>query len=143
MTERAGATARLYYIQCMMIQLNTAAVNAPAYALLVSTQCYENYAWREDGSLDTENPYWKAKGGSDYLITCATLDADSTELEQLIVLDRRRDDIETSNGGFREHIIGWRLVPADYDPAEGIEADPRDPYCYAKHLRESLIRMAA
>ncbi len=37
--------------------------------LLITTQVYENYAWREDGSLGTgADAYWKAKGGSDYVV---------------------------------------------------------------------------
>jgi hypothetical protein len=127
----------------MMIRLDSAAVNAPAtHALLVSTQCHENYAWREDGSLDTENPYWKAKGGSEYLVSCRALDVDSTNIEQLIVLDRVRTQIECDNGGFQEYVIGWRIVPADFDVAGHI--DPAtDDYGYADFLRSSLTRMVA
>ena len=123
----------------MMIQLATTAVDAPAtHALLISTQCHENYAWREDGSLDTENPYWKAKGGSEYLVSCRTLDADSTATEVAIIVDRVRERIECDNGGFQESIIGWQIVPVDFDPAAGED----DPYT-AKWLRERIERMVA
>jgi len=128
----------------MMIRLDSAsAPKAITHALLVSTQCHENYAWREDGTLDADNPYWKAKGGSDFLVLSNRLDADSTDLEQNIVLDMVRYEIEHDNFAFREYIIGYRLVPANYDPAEGIEADPSNPHCYAKYLRESLTRIMA
>ena len=37
--------------------------------LLIQTQVFENYAWREDGSLGVgAEAYWKAKGGSDYVV---------------------------------------------------------------------------
>ena len=37
--------------------------------LVIETQCYENYAWKEDGSIGTgAQAYWKAKGGSSYKI---------------------------------------------------------------------------
>jgi hypothetical protein len=106
------------------------------HALLVHTQVYENYAWGADGQLDTDRPYWKPKGGNDYLVTCATLDADSTALEQAYVLDRVRDQIEIDNGGFQESIIGWRVVSADFDPAAG-----EDDLYIAKWLRTSLTRI--
>lgn len=132
-------------LQCMMITLNTAAAAAaPTWALLVSTQCYENYAFDAEGRLDTDRPYWKAKGGDDYLVTCATLDADSTALEQLIVIDRVRDQIEIDNGGFQESIIGWRIVPADYDPAVdmGPSLTPEADASYIRWLRDRLVRIA-
>ena len=44
--------------------------------LLISTQVYENYAWREDGSLGVGvDAYWKAKGGSDYVVKKITYPA--------------------------------------------------------------------
>jgi len=128
----------------MMIRLDTSSSRpgTPAWALLVATQCHENYAWLENGSLDTENPYWKAKGGSDYLVTCATLTPDCTDLEIQIILDHVRGDIECDNDAFREHIIGWKVVPADYDVAAHV--DPaEDHYGYAEFLRSSVRRMFA
>lgn len=105
-----------------MIKLDSTVSAAPQGALLISTQCHENYAWREDGTLDELWPHWKAKGGSDYLL--AGVDEDATELEQAMLVDRVRDQIEIDNAAYREAIIGWRIVPAGWDPAEG-EDDPQ------------------
>lgn len=38
------------------------------FAIIASFQYWENYAFTEDGYLDTDNPYWKAKGGSELVI---------------------------------------------------------------------------
>lgn len=43
------------------------------FALVASYQYLENYAFDEDGNLDTENPYWKAKGTHEEVI-CENLD---------------------------------------------------------------------
>jgi hypothetical protein len=78
--------------------------------LLITTQVYENYAWNEDGSLGTgDKAYWKAKGGSDYVVKnvneCDMID---------VIVDRVRGQVECDNDGFREYIIGYRVVADDY-----------------------------
>jgi len=76
--------------------------------LLITTQVYENYAWREDGSLGTgTDAYWKAKGGRDYVVK--NFRGDDT-----IAVMAVRDQIETENDGYREHIVDWLIVEDDY-----------------------------
>lgn len=78
--------------------------------LLITTQVFENYAWNEDGSLGTgENAYWKAKGGSDYVVK----NVDECDMIDVIV-DRAKASIECDNEAFREYVIGYRLVADDY-----------------------------
>ena len=78
--------------------------------LIIQTQCFENYAWDENGNLGTgKNAYWKAKGGSDYVIK----NVDECDMIEIIV-DRVRSKIEVSNDLFEEYIIGWAVVPDDY-----------------------------
>ena len=78
--------------------------------LLITTQVYENYAWREDGSLGTgADAYWKAKGGSDYVIR----GVDECDMVDIIV-DRVRGQIEQNNDAFREHIINFEVVADNY-----------------------------
>ena len=37
--------------------------------LLIVTQVYENYAWREDGTIGTGvDAYFKPKGGDEYVV---------------------------------------------------------------------------
>ena len=100
----------VYYI--MMKNTNSDNVRVSMAALLVSTQCYENYAFTAEGDVDGENPYWKAKGGSDYLIQY--VDAESTTLDIQYVLDAVAPQVETDNPLFRECIIGSRVVPVDF-----------------------------
>jgi len=78
--------------------------------LLIFTQVFENYAWNKDGSLGTgANAYWKAKGGSDYVVR----NVDQCDMVDVIV-DRVRPQIEKDDDAFREEIIGWKVVADDY-----------------------------
>lgn len=79
--------------------------------LLITTQVYENYAWREDGTLGVgADAYWKAKGGNDYVVkNFRGGDEAATKMVMAI-----RDRIEESNDGYREHIVDWAIVANDY-----------------------------
>ena len=69
--------------------------------LLIQTQVYENY-----GSAD--EPYWKAKGGSDYVVKKINV---NKVTETVMAL---RSQIECDNEFFQETIIGWEVVANDY-----------------------------
>ena len=78
--------------------------------LLIQTQVYENYAWMEDGTLGTgENAYWKAKGGSDYVVKKFK---DFNRVTETVMA--LRGQIEQDNDAFREHIINFEVVADDY-----------------------------
>ncbi len=78
--------------------------------LVISTQCYENYAWNEDGSIGTgPDAYWKAKGGSEYKILGVPTNVDLDEVVTLV-----RGDIEKSNDYVQETIIGYGLEADDW-----------------------------
>ena len=80
--------------------------------LLIQTQVFENYAWDENGNLGTgDNAYWKAKGGSDYVVKNLT-SLVLTTIRDLV--DAVRPQVETNNDAFREHIISWEVVADDY-----------------------------
>jgi hypothetical protein len=81
-------------------------------ALLISTQYLENYAFTPEGEVDYDSPRWKAKGGTDILIT--GVDVESTPMEVDYVLDAIRYRIERNDGFSWESIIGWQLVPEDF-----------------------------
>lgn len=70
--------------------------------LLISTQVYENYG-------NAENPYWKPKGGSDYVLKNFT---DFNKVTETVMA--LRSTIEHDNDGFQEYIIGWEVVSDDY-----------------------------
>ena len=79
--------------------------------LLITTQVYENYAWREDGSLGVgAEAYWKAKGGNDYVIK-KFKGGESKATETVMAV---RNQIEQGSDAFIEEIIGWRIVSDDY-----------------------------
>ncbi len=69
--------------------------------LLIITQVYENYG-------DADNPYWKAKGGSDYVVK----DIDVNRAAEIVNLVSGQ--IECDNEMFREHVIGWEVVANAY-----------------------------
>jgi hypothetical protein len=70
--------------------------------LLITTQILENY-----GSED--NPYWKPKGGSDYVVKKFK---DFNRVTETVMA--LRSQIEQDNEYFREHIIHWEVVADDY-----------------------------
>jgi hypothetical protein len=75
--------------------------------LLISTQVYENYGahdWEGEGECPQ---YWKAKGGSDYVVK--KFKGDATTAVMCL-----RDRIECDNQHIRESIIDFRIVADDY-----------------------------
>ena len=68
--------------------------------LYIFTQNYENYGSEND-------PYWKAKGGTDYFV----YDFDGDEATTIMLV---RDQIECDNPFYRSQIAGWEVVPNDY-----------------------------
>ena len=69
--------------------------------LLIQTQVYENYG-------DADKPYWKAKGGSDYVVKKINVNKVTETVMGL------RSQIECDNEYLREHIINFEVVANDY-----------------------------
>lgn len=69
--------------------------------LLIQTQVYENY-----GSAD--EPYWKAKGGCDYVVKKINV---NRVTETVMAL---RGQIEQNNEFYTETIINFEVVANDY-----------------------------
>lgn len=79
--------------------------------LVITTQVYENYAWNEDGTIGIgAEAYWKAKGGSDYVIR----NFDPTRYAPGIIVELVRNRIETANDYMLEHIVDWSVVEDNY-----------------------------
>ncbi len=73
------------------------------------TQVYENYAYREDGSIGTgEDAYFKPKGGDEYVV----LNVDRSQMSRILAEVKAK--VEVSNDYFRETIIDLMLVEDDY-----------------------------
>lgn len=70
--------------------------------LLITTQVYENYG-------DADKPYWKAKGGCDYVVKNFR---DFSRVTEVIMALRGK--VEADNEYFREYIIDWEVVADDY-----------------------------
>ena len=75
--------------------------------LLISTQVYENYG-------DANRPYWKPKGGNDYVVKdIGAVLSGKFELAKYLV-DSFKPEIETNNEYFHEYVISWDVVEDDY-----------------------------
>ena len=70
--------------------------------LLIQTQVYENYG-------DALKPYWKPKGGGDYVVKKFK---DFNRVTETVMA--LRSQIEQDNEFFQETIIGWEVVADDY-----------------------------
>ena len=70
--------------------------------LMISTQVFENHG-------DADKPYWKAKGGNDYVVKKFR---DFNRVTETVMA--LSSQIEQDNNFFREHVIGWEVVADDY-----------------------------
>jgi len=78
--------------------------------LVIETQVYENYGAHDwDGTGECPQ-YWKAKGGSDYVIKNFK-GGDEDAIKAIFCL---RNQIESDNEYIRENIISWNIVGNDY-----------------------------
>ena len=76
--------------------------------LVIRTQIHENYGAHDwDGTGECPQ-YWKAKGGSDYVVRNVTANQ-ATETVMAV-----RGQIEQDNDAFRESIIDWSIVSDDH-----------------------------
>jgi hypothetical protein len=78
--------------------------------LVISTQVYENYGAHDwDGTGECPQ-YWKAKGGSDYVIKRFK----GGEEEAVKAIFCLRPKIESDDAFYRESILSWNIVGDDY-----------------------------
>ena len=77
--------------------------------LLITTQVYENYGAHDWDGQGQCPQYWKAKGGSDYVVKKFK---DLNKVTETVMA--LRSQIECNNEGFRETIIGWEIVGDKY-----------------------------
>jgi hypothetical protein len=75
--------------------------------LLITTQVYENYGAHDWDGVGECPQYWKAKGGSDYVVK--KFKGDPTTAVMAL-----RGQIEQDNQAYRESIINWEVVADDY-----------------------------
>lgn len=76
---------------------------------LITTQVYENYAWREDGTMGTgPDSWWKPKGGDEYVVLNVDQDEVFEILEKVCLQIERNDDY------IQETIVDVKVVEDDY-----------------------------
>ena len=75
--------------------------------LLITTQVYENYGAHDWDGKGACPQYWKAKGGSDYVVKNVNVNQ-VTETVMAV-----RGQIEEDTDAFRETIIDWSIVADD------------------------------
>lgn len=85
--------------------------------IVISTQVYENYGAHDwDGTGECPQ-YWKAKGGSEYIIEDVQQFIKMNEFfgkKCQMVVDSIRSKIECNNEGYQETILGWSIEEDDY-----------------------------
>lgn len=77
--------------------------------LLITTQNYENYGAHDWDGVGECPQYWKAKGGSDYVVKNFTNFNNTTEAVMAL-----RGQIEEDSEYFRSSIIDWEIVADDF-----------------------------
>lgn len=75
--------------------------------ILITTQYLENY-----GSAD--QPYWKFKGGEDYIFSCDIKMNEFLHKNCRVVVDSLLPHIEYKNEYTEEYMVGWEIVSSDY-----------------------------
>ena len=79
--------------------------------LLITTQVHENYGAHDWDGVGQCPQYWKAKGGSDYVVK--NFEGGNTAHTTAVMMSVR-DQVECYNDHFRESIIDFRVVADDY-----------------------------
>ncbi len=77
--------------------------------LLITTQNHENYGAHDWDGVGECPQYWKAKGGSDYVVKNFTNFNNTTEVVMAL-----RGQIEEDSEYFRSSIIDWEVVADDF-----------------------------
>lgn len=77
--------------------------------LNITTQIEENYGAHDWDGVGECPQYWKFKGGNDYMVKGINTDEQATQVVMAL-----RGQMECDNPGFREYIVGWRLVSNDF-----------------------------
>jgi len=77
--------------------------------LLITTQNLENYGAHDWDGVGECPQYWKAKGGSDYVVKNFTNFNNTTEVVMAL-----RGQIEEDSEYYRSFIIDWEVVADDY-----------------------------
>jgi hypothetical protein len=77
--------------------------------LLITTQNLENYGAHDWDGVGECPQYWKAKGGSDYVVKNFTNFNNTTEAVMAL-----RGQIEEDSEYYRSFIIDWEVVADDY-----------------------------
>jgi hypothetical protein len=90
------------------------------FSLIAEFQYYENYAFTEDGYVDSDNPYWKAKGGHSMIVAEGLSVADVMKLGNAGLKKMVDDACETrdevqNNGAAQYALIDW--VVEEYSEA--------------------------
>ena len=84
--------------------------------LLITTQVYENYGAHDWNGVGEVPQYWKAKGGSDYVVrdlnqkVVGSCLADQATRAVMAV----RCQVEQDTDYVRESIVDWSVVSDDY-----------------------------
>lgn len=77
--------------------------------LVIQTQYMENYGAHDWDGQGTCPEYWKAKGGSEYMVEGVPLNIDYEEVIAML-----GQEVNHSSSYSREWVIGWTVEADDY-----------------------------
>jgi hypothetical protein len=101
-----------------------------AIRLIANTQIHENYGahdWNGEGECPQ---YWKAKGGTDFLVAELSVeDAAKGEAYLQGLVDASLSQMECDDYAWREYVLGWELFQeGQLTYMEGLYAEHGDDH---------------
>lgn len=106
----------------------------------ITTQYHENYG-------DTDNPYWKCKGGDEYIVDVPGFDYDDEMANKKgqMIMDTLYHVLEHGGEYTAEYVIGWGFVPDDFQTLferDQLEMDGVIQYPAKRMTYDELLEMA-
>lgn len=94
--------------------------------LVIRTQYMENYGAHDWDGTGTCPQHWKMKGGSEYMVTGVNSNQDFETIVEIA-------NVEFSDIGAREYIVGWSVEPDSYmSDFEKSQLEYDGAICYAE-----------
>lgn len=103
----------------------------------ITTQYHENYG-------DIDNPYWKAKGGDEYIIEVPNFNYDDemSYKKGQMIMDKLYNVLEHDGEYTKEYVIGWGFVPDDFQTSferDQLELDGEIKYPAKRMTYDELL----
>ena len=90
------------------------------FAIIMHSQVRENYAFTEDGYMDTDNPYWKFKGGHETILAedLSAQDVVDMGTDKIKEMCSQHEDFNCRNGSYELDFLEYEIVEIGHDLLE-------------------------